>query len=463
MIEDINKKDIKIVDGTIYYHNYNLEELASIYKTPLRITFLDVIKERILNLKSTFDKVIKEEKYNGKFIYLNANKANYGALEIKEALEHSDGLETSSFLDLSLSSELINKYAKNKLLFSNGFKDDNYLQEILKVGDNNKNYTCIIDSLDEYEFLKENAKNLNIGLRVHLPALYTEDGDVVKNDRFGLMKNEVEYILTDLKNNKNLVLTTIHFHQRGFEFEKDKFLENINKAFNIYYVNAKKKYASLVNFDIGGGTPLPTHTDFDYYTWAKLLVDCLIKACEAASIDHPNILSENGKYSMKDSTVNIYKVVGYKETDRNFTNPESSNDFYPWYILDGSLLIALPEMYALGEEILIRPINNLNDEMVKGRLSSITCDCDDVYFIKEKGYILMPKKSNKPQYVACIGTGSYQNSMNGKGGVHHCLLPEEKDLVVYTKDNKVNYLLRSDLQSYEEIKKLIKFDCEKKY
>ena len=461
MSEDINKKDIKIIDGTMYYHGYNLEELASTFKTPLKITFLDIIKERVLNLKNTFDKVIKEENYSGKFIYLNANKANYGALELKEALFASDGLETSSFLDLSLSYELVSKYAKDKLLFSNGFKDDNYLAEILKVGDNNQNYTCIIDSLDEYEFLVKNASKLNVGLRVHLPALYTEEGDVIKNDRFGLMKNEVDYILDDLSKHSNLTLTTIHFHQRGFDFEKDKFLENINKAFDIYYVKAKKKYDSVVNFDIGGGTPLPTYTDFDYYKWAKLLIVTLKEACAKASIDNPNIISENGKYSVKDSTINIYKVVGYKETDRDFNNPSSSKEFYHWYILDGSLLIALPEMYALGEDILIRPINNLTDVQVKARLSSITCDCDDTYLIKDKGYILMPKKSSKAQYVACIGTGSYQNSMNGKGGVHHCLLPEEKDLVVYTKDNKVNYLVRSELQSYDDIKKLIKFDLEK--
>ena len=51
--------------------------------------------------------------------------------------------------------------------------------------------------------------------------------------------------------------------------------------------------------------------------------------------------------------------------------------------------------------------------------------------------------------------------MNGKGGVHHCLLPEEKDLVIYTKNNKLKFLVRSELQSYDDIKKLMKLDIEK--
>ena len=80
---------------------------------------------------------------------------------------------------------------------------------------------------------------------------------------------------------------------------------------------------------------------------------------------------------------------------------------------------------------------------------------------EDKGYILMPRKSEKAQYVACLGTGSYQNSMNGKGGVHHCMLPEEIDLVIYKKDGKDKFLLRSELQSLNDIKKLIKYDLEK--
>ena len=461
MNNKFNKKEIKIIDGEMYYYGFNLVDLAKKYGTPLKITFLDLIKDRINELKSSFDSVIEKEGYKGKFIYLNANKANYGGLEIKEALEHADGIETSSYLDLVLSSDLINKYAINKLLYSNGYKDDNYLKEILKVNKSNIDYTCIIDSIDEYEFLKKHAKNLKIGLRVHLPALYSEEGEVIKNDRFGLMNDEIDYILSDLANNPNLILSTIHFHQRGMEFEKDKFLKNIHLAFENYYVKAAKLYDSVINFDMGGGTPLSAYRTYDYNEFASVLIKELKSLASIYNVKEPNIISENGRYTVKDSVVNVYKVVAYKETDRDFNDPKNTKKFYPWYILDASLLIALPEMYALGEEILIEPINNLNNEMIEARLSSITCDCDDVYYEKDKGFIELPKLEGNDQYVGLLGTGSYQNSMNGKGGVHHCLLPEEKDLVIYTKNNKLKFLVRSELQSYDDIKKLMKLDIEK--
>ena len=159
----------------------------------------------------------------------------------------------------------------------------------------------------------------------------------------------------------------------------------------------------------------------------------------------PNIISENGKYAQKDSTVNIYKVITTKYTDKD----------YPWMIVDSSPLIAMPEMYALGEDILVEPINNIGDNMTKVRLGGLTCDCDDVYFEKDKGYILIPDNGTD-QYIALIGTGSYQNSMNGKGGVHHCLLPEEKDILIYS-DESSNIIkkVRHNIQSIDDIFKLI--------
>ena len=187
------------------------------------------------------------------------------------------------------------------------------------------------------------------------------------------------------------------------------------------------------------GTPLPVEEGFDYDKWANYVLNLIMKLCDKEGLPYPNLMSENGKYSQKDATVNIYKVVGIKYTDK-----------YPWHIVDGSLLIAMPEMYALGEPIEVRPINGLDQEMVKGYLAGITCDCDDVYFEKDKGYINLPKTNEL--YIGLIGTGSYQNSMNGKGGVHHCLLPEEKDLVI--NDGEVT--IRSELQSIEDIYKIMK-------
>ena len=125
---------------------------------------------------------------------------------------------------------------------------------------------------------------------------------------------------------------------------------------------------------------------------------------------------------------------------------------YPWYVVDGSLLIAMPEMYALGEPIEVRPVNNLLNAKKKVMLAGVTCDCDDVYYLHDKGYFEVGE--GEETYIGLMGTGSYQNSMNGKGGVHHCLLPEEKDLVI----SEGKETIRHELQTIEDIYKLINFD-----
>ena len=135
----------------------------------------------------------------------------------------------------------------------------------------------------------------------------------------------------------------------------------------------------------------------------------------------------------------LYKVLEKKNTAKN----------YSWLFVDGSLLIAMPEFYALGEEIKVAPISNLDKETIKARLGGITCDCDDVYPIH--GNMDIPSDFND-LYVALLGTGSYQNSMNGRYGIHHCLLPEEIDLVI---DNGLEEI-RHQLQSFDEINKLMK-------
>lgn len=446
----VMKKEIEIKNEQLYYYNENLKSLAEKYGTPLKVTFLDLIKERIVSLKETFDKVIKEKNYSGKFVYLNANKANYGVEEIETAYIYADGLECSSYHDLLLTRDIMDNHPemKNKPIVCNGYKKLDYIQEIIDLASKGYNIYTIIDNALEYDLLKKYCHTqLKVGIRVHLEALYAEEDETIKNDRFGVTKEEFNYIINDLVNNPNLILKTIHFHQRGFDYEKDKFIENIKKAFKSYYVPANKKYPTCDEFDMGGGTPLPVHDDFDYTKWAELLIDLLEKLSNKYKVTCPDIISENGKYSQKDSTINIYEIVGVKHTDQ-----------IPWYIVDGSLLIAMPEAYALGEEILLHPVSDINDKMIKTRLAGITCDCDDIYYDKKLGYFLMPNKTiDNKVYVALLGTGSYQNSMNGKGGVHHCLIPEEKDLLIYTKDFKKVYEVRSELQDITKMKEILKF------
>ena len=143
------KQLVEEKDGKLYYNGYCLVDLAKRFGTPLTITFLDIIKERILSLKDAFEKAKVATNYDAEFIYLNANKANYGKDEIESAFIFADGLETSSFYDLVLSLKMYEKYPlfKNKLIVCNGLKQDNYLDTVIAAHNNGYNIITVIDDI----------------------------------------------------------------------------------------------------------------------------------------------------------------------------------------------------------------------------------------------------------------------------------------------------------------------------
>jgi len=413
-------KHIKFLDNKLIYANCDLNKFVKQYSTPLKITFQDIIKNQIIELKKVFDDSIKAKNYKGKFIYLNANKANYSFETINIATMYADGLETSSHYDLLLTAKIL-KNNKNKKIVCNGVKDKPYLDTILKLNEQGFDITCIIDSKNEFDYLnkKLNEQKLKVGLRIHLTSLYAEDNAKTKDDRFGLIKDDLNYIIDELQKNEKFILTTIHFHQRGFSFEEPKFWDNFMLVFSQYYVQIKKQFNSLCNLNIGGGTPILLTEDFEYSKWINLMLDKVSAVCKKENINEPNIVTENGKYTVKDSTVTIYKIVATKTTD----------GVTPWYIIDGSFFSAIAEHYEAGEEFNIQPINLLNNKMIDVRLAGLTCDCDDIYY-EENGTIKMPEiKTGETLYIAILGCGSYQDSMQGRGGVHHCLMPEEMRLI----------------------------------
>lgn len=427
------------------YYGEDLVALAEKYGSPLKVLFLDVIKDQIHNLKKVMDKAIEKHDYKGKFVYSTANKASYCAESILTSSINSDAVEVSSYNDLCITEKIyeIAKIEKTKMIICNGIKEKHYRDKIIEMSIKGYNMLDIIDSVDEFDYLESNAKTkINVGLRVNLKSLYGHS----ESDRFGLTKEDFDILEKKIFKAKNLVCTTIHYHQRGFDYEDDKFYQNLTIVLEKYYIPLSKKFNTIKNLDLGGGTPLPTFKDFDYDSWA----DGLIKYFKDHNTDC-NLICENGKYTFKDSIVNIYQIIQKKDTNKDFT----------WYVINGSLLLAMAEKYAVGEDLLVAPINLLDHKKIRTKLAGVTCDCDDTFYDHEIDGLMLPEFTNNEKlYIGILGAGSYQEVMNGRNGIHHCLLPEEIRLVVFNKDGKKNYIVTNELQSPEDICKLMQCNNE---
>ena len=432
-------------NNQIEYYNHNLVELAEKYGSPLKVVFLDVIKNQIENLKKSMNSAIINNDYNGKFIYSTANKASYSAENILYSSIYSDSVEVSSYNDLCFTERIyeIAGIEKSKMIICNGIKEKHYKDKIIDMASKGYNMLDIIDSVDEFDYLEQNAQTkINVGLRVNLKSLYGHG----ESDRFGLTKEDFDCLDKKIENAKNLVCTTIHYHQRGFEYEDDKFYQNLTIVVEKYFIPMSKKFGTIKNIDLGGGTPLPTFTDYDYDAWA----DKLIKYFKAHNLNC-NIIFENGKYTFKDSVVNVYKIIQKKDTNKDFT----------WYVINGSLLLAMAEKYAVGEDLCVSPINLLDNKKVRAKLAGVTCDCDDTFYDHDIDGLMLPEiKEGENLYIGILGAGSYQEVMNGRNGIHHCLLPEEIRVVIFTKDGVEHQIVTNELQSPEDICRLMKCNSE---
>ena len=442
-------KYFEIKNRKSFYNNVELQKIIQKEKTPTKVVFLDVIEKQIKILKNAFNIAIDKLDYKKDFVFLNASKANYNSEIIFTAIKYSDGAETSSYHDLELTSALmsLDKNLKDKPIYCNGLKTKAYCDKIVSLHNKHVKIIDIVDDINQLEYLLSQDLNnpLEIGVRINLTGLY---GDKKENDRFGLSQEALVQFREKLKNQNKLLLTTVHFHQRGMVFNEKKFYTNIKKIC-CQYAELKKQFPSLTKLDIGGGAPYSYDNDVDYNIWAENLIKVLKVFFDKRKIDVPSLIMENGKYTVKDSMINLYSVVGTKKTN---------NDFL-WYLLNTSLVLAIPEYYMCGEEMRIVPVNNLENKMVKTKLAGITCDCDDIYS-GENGYLLMPEIKDENQYIAILGTGSYQESLTSYTGIRHCLIPAEKRVISFIKNGKREFITTNNFQTKEDIFQKVNFNKE---
>ena len=123
----------------------------------------------------------------------------------------------------------------------------------------------------------------------------------------------------------------------------------------------------------------------------------------------------------------------------------------PWYLLNGSIMVALPDILIVkGQHFVTLPLNYLDAEagpvVLGGRR---TCDSDDFYPRGDVELILPlvsgvgswelgvgrthpqpPTPNSQPLLLAFFGTGAYQAMLAGEGGAHHCLAPEAAKLII---------------------------------
>lgn len=447
--QGLAKGGFEIINNQLHFQNINLMEMIETHGTPLKFTYLPVISQKIQYMRSLFNSAGASANYRGKYTYCYCTKSSHFSYILQEALKNNIGMEISSAFDIPLiySLEKSGQLDYQTLIICNGFKTEAYKKGILDlVRRGYQKIIPILDNMEEYDFYEHNLDQpLTIGIRI-------ASGDTTEAEpftsRLGIRKEEViSFYKNKIAGSEHIKVTTLHFFTDNGISESPFYWQELEKNVRLY-AELKVINPDLCAMDIGGGMPFMDsfQFDFDYEGFVNRIVKKIKSICEEYQIQEPDLITEFGKYTVAEASGIIYKVLGKKQQ-----NPQEK-----WLMLDGSFITNLPDTWAIGQKYLLYPVNNLDAPLEKVYLGGITCDGDDYYHLGTNQTKLMMPETRKTQYIGFFHTGAYQEVLSGYGGIHHCLLPSPKHIIISRNQNDtLKYKVFAEEQNSRQALKIL--------
>lgn len=438
-------------DNHLLFHGIDLMKLVEQYGSPLKFTYLPQISANIKRAKNWFRNAMEKNNYDGKYYYCYCTKSSHFSYVMHEALKNNIHIETSSAFDINIVENLLEtgKLDKKAFILCNGFKRDAYISNIARLINNgHKNTIPIIDNYEELDLLTAEIKGkFKIGIRI---AAEEEPKFEFYTSRLGIgYKNIVSFYKRQIQENKNLELKMLHFFINTGINDTAYYWNELVKCIKVY-IQLKKECPSLDSLNIGGGFPIKNSLafEYDYQYMIDEIINQIKIACDEAEVDVPNIFTEFGSFTVGESGGAIYQVLYQKQ----------QNDREAWNMIDSSFITTLPDTWAINKRFIMLAINRWNDLYERVLLGGLTCDSDDYYNSEQNmNAIYLPKYNReKPLYIGFFNTGAYQETIGGYGGLHHCLIPQPKHILI---DRDKNGILATEVfseqQTSEDVMKIL--------
>ena len=419
---------LSIRAGHLHFRDLDLYATVQEYGSPLELVYTPLVTERVAQMVATFAEASATTGYRGGFIYANATKANVAEEVIRHALLGGAHYETSSSYDIDIA-RLLWRHGvlpPERLIINNGFKIASYAANIKALRrEGYANILPVFDGPEEVDAFAAFELPLLVGLRqrIDLGVTTREQLDSVES-RFGMGFAELSAQAARIATLPGLTLKLYHAMLGSQLDDEARFVESLLFAVDCY-CTLKEAHPSLKYFDFGGGVPVPYSLDFDfdYAHFARLLLAGVRDVCARRGVAEPTIIGEFGRYTTAEHGAHLFQVIEEKPTAQGNAQ---------WYIIDSSLMVALPDSWGIGQKFIVLPLNGYDRPLCQVWLGGLTCDSDDVYReAGSPGYLTLPQTvPGEPLYLGVFGTGAYQEMLSGVRGVHHCLLPEAKELII---------------------------------
>lgn len=451
------QEEFTLNKDNLMFHNIDLMKLVEQYGTPLKFTYLPQISNNINKAKGWFRMAMEKHKYEGSYFYCYCTKSSHFEYVMNEAFKNDIHIETSSAFDINIVENLLEKgkITKNTSIICNGFKRDQYIENIARLINNGHKKTIpIIDNYEELDLLQDRIKGkFQIGIRI---ASEEEPKFEFYTSRLGIgYKNILPFYRKTVLENPKVELKMLHFFINTGIRDTAYYWNELSKCLKVY-TNLKKECPTLDSLNIGGGFPIKNSLNFDYdYAYmVDEIINQIKMACEEADVAVPNIFTEFGSFTVGESGGAIYKVLYQKQ----------QNDREKWNMIDSSFITTLPDTWAINKRFIMLAVNRWNDSYERVLLGGLTCDSDD-YYNSEQNWnaIYLPKFSKeKPLYIGFFNTGAYQETIGGQGGIHHCLIPQPKHILIDRDENGILATeVFSEQQTADDVLKILGYSKDK--
>ena len=447
---DFPKDEFKLVNEQLTWNDLPLMRIIEKHGTPLRITYLPKIGEKIDQARACFAKAFREHGYQGSYEYFYCTKSNHFSYVIDQVTAKGVSLETSSAYDIGIIELLLErgKLGRDATILCNGYKDERYIRNIGRLKNSGINVIPIIDNLNELAQLDEVIKGpCDIGIRI---AAEEAPKFEFYTSRLGVgYKDIIPFYMRNISKQRKFRLKLMHFFINTGITDSAYYWNELGKCVNVY-CDLKKLCPTLDTLDIGGGLPTANSLtySFDVDYMITEITGRIKDICDENGVHEPNLFSEFGSFTVADSGATFFSIHGQKK----------QNEKERWNMIDGSFMTTLPDTWAINKRFIMLPINNWNDEYERVFLGGMTCDSDDYYNSEQHvNAIYLPKyRPDRKQYLGFFNTGAYQDSLGGFGGIQHCLIPKPKHVLIdRNADGSLTDRVFAEVQSAERMMELL--------
>ncbi len=276
-----------------------------------------LFKSQIEKLTKTFDAIIKEKDYKGKFLGFYPIKANPTKRVISSVINYSSdySFEVGSKTEFVLVLEALSDQ-KHRTIMCDGVKDHEYISLIKQALMNGYKIIISIESLSELKNVIENIPPAYLNLALRIKPYVKVKGhwsrSTGRDSKFGLSIDQYREVIKEItKNGLFDKVIALHSHPGSQLIDVDGLEAYITFLAERYNELHSLGFREVKNIDIGGGFPV----NYDNRLPAnivELFVRTIINTLKSkinTQYSQPNIIVEAGRYITAPSSMVIVQTL----------------------------------------------------------------------------------------------------------------------------------------------------------